>query len=88
MTKPRFAGAFYLAQEIEMKWLIEQFFGKWECLVVEVRESSGWVIVCHKHTVTGRVKGYVDMGRYPFYELEEQVVLEHIEKYGTSELSQ
>lgn len=68
-----------------MNWLIEQFFGRWECVVTHlVPNRAQWLIVCHRHTVTGRVKGYVDMGKRPFYELEEKVVLEHIQKYGSS----
>lgn len=68
-----------------MKWLIEQFFGHWECVVAhDVGNEEAWILVCHKHTVTGRVKGYVDMGRYPVHQLEKNVVLGHIKKYGKS----
>lgn len=67
-----------------MKWLIEQFLGEWECVVMHlVPTGNNWLIVCHKHSLTGRVKGYVDMGKRPLYQLEEKVVLEHIKNYGS-----
>lgn len=67
-----------------MSWLIELFFGKWECVLFKlVSDKSGWLIVCHKHSVTGRTKGYVDMnGKRPLYILEQDVVDGHIKEYS------
>jgi hypothetical protein len=66
-----------------MRFLIELFFGEWECVVMHlVPNKANWLIVCHKHSVTGRVKGYVDMGSRPFYQLEHSVVKSHIQEYG------
>ena len=66
-----------------MIWLFEKLFGKWECVVSHVVPTGqNWIIVCHKHSITGRVKGYIDMGRRPFYTLKKELVLQHIRNYG------
>ena len=65
--------------------LIEYFFGEWVCVVAAVPDSRFDVlIVCHKHTVTGRVKGYVSTSKNR-HTLETKVVLEHIATYGTEQ---
>ena len=69
-----------------MACLIEIFFGEWECVVFHLLPTkNNWLIVCHKHTITGRVRGYVDMGiGKPLYRLERDVILSHIHNYGKS----
>lgn len=62
--------------------IIEYFFGEWVCVIAAVPDSRfDILIVCHKHTVTGRVKGYVCNGK-DRYILETKVVREHIATYG------
>ena len=64
--------------------LIELFFGKWECVVAEVPDHRyGVLIVCHKHTVTGRVTGYVSLENGTVHHLEPEVVRQHIKTYGS-----
>ena len=67
-----------------MAWLIEIFFGEWKCVVFHLLPNkNNWLIVCQKHTVTGRIRGYVDMGiGKPLYSLEHDVILGHIQNYG------
>ena len=62
---------------------LELFLGEWECVVATLAKGSNTAfIVCHKHTVTKRVKGYVDFGGVNHYPLETHVVHEHIATYG------
>ena len=68
-----------------LKWIIELFYGKWVCVVAQPTLKNR-LIVCHKHSVTGRVRGYVDFGPFRqnrFYRLEEQVVRQHIARFGS-----
>ena len=66
------------------KSLVEYFFGEWVCVVSALAKGSDdLLIVCHQHSVTKRVKGYVDSPRYTQkHPLETHVVHEHIAKYG------
>lgn len=62
-----------------MYWLIELFFGEWECVVAK-QVTDRLFIVCHKHTVTSRIKGYGDWGNGQFTTLEKDVVQMHIDE--------
>lgn len=65
-----------------MKWLIEAFFGKWETVMYKVVPTKNyWLVVVARHSITGRVRGYVDMGKRPFYELSEENAKAHLEEY-------
>ena len=68
-----------------MKSIIEVFFGEWECVVSHPVIEIGALIVCHKHSITGRVKGYVDRPGKPRYTLTQEVAEEHTRNYGKTQ---
>lgn len=62
--------------------LFERCFGNWECVVSHTPDPRyNILIVCHKHSVTGRVKGYVSTATN-IHILRKHVVLGHIKEYG------
>lgn len=65
-----------------MKKLIELFFGEWECVVAEPIGTKGWLLVCHRHTITGRASGYLDKVDGGIVSIEPSVALEHINRYS------
>lgn len=63
-----------------MIWLFELAFGKWEGVLV--KDFGEIVVVCKRHSITKRERGFAIYPGGHRIELDPEIASEHIKKYA------